>query len=130
MIYFEASWIRIHWDDSITGVWAEWLNYAEGSEFRLGLNKGLELLEKQGSQWWLADTRNLGAVRQDDQQWSNEDWFPRAIKGGVRWMALIVPRKVVAQMAVKRVMSKVGNAELSANRNHRQEEECTEFNKG
>jgi hypothetical protein len=67
-------------------------------------------LKKTGR--WLADLRNLGPIAPDDQQWSNEDWFPRAIAGGVRWMALVAPKRVVAKMAVWTIMSKVADRSL------------------
>ncbi len=90
----------------------QWKRYAEGQDFRSGLDAGLALVRQKGTSRWLADLRQLGPVRQDDQQWANADWFPRAIAGGVRYMALVSPRAAVARLSVKQVMSRVNDANL------------------
>src|SRR5689334_11451171 len=112
MIYFEKRHVRIHWDDSLAAVWAEWLSFVESDEFRAALNAGTKLVEEKRAKRWLADTRNLGPVSQEDQEWTTVDWFPRVIRAGVRSMAFVVPRKVVAQLAVQRVMNKIDKDEL------------------
>ena len=49
----------------------------------------------------------------EDQDWLNSFWFPQMIKGGLRAMAIMVPRKVVTQLSVKRVMSKIDGKDLA-----------------
>ena len=112
MIYLNERWLTVRWDEWSQSVWMEWKAYCEGDEFRSGLDAGLTLLRQRRANRWLADLRQLGPVRQDDQQWSNQDWFPRAIAGGVRWMALVSPRAAVSRLSVKQVMSKVNNVNL------------------
>ena len=48
----------------------------------------------------------------DDVRWSEEIWFPRMIAAGLRYIAFVVPRKVVAQMSVKLVMSGIDESEV------------------
>lgn len=112
MIYSNERWLTIHWDEGLQAVWMEWKGYVEGEELRGSLDAGLGLVRQKKSCRWLADCRNLGPVRQDDQHWTNVDWFPRAAAGGVRWMAMIQPRTSVARLSVKSVMSKVNNINL------------------
>jgi hypothetical protein len=51
-------------------------------------------------------------VRQVDQQWVNQDWFPRAIAAGLRFMAYVAPRSSVARLSIKQIMSKVNEVEV------------------
>lgn len=112
MIYLNERWLTIRWDEWSQSVWMEWKAYAEGDEYRSGLDAGLSLLRQKRGSRWLADLRLLGPIRQEDQQWSNQDWFPRAIAGGVRWMALVSPKAAVSRLSVRQIMSKVNNVNL------------------
>ena len=112
MIHLDERWLTIHWDESLQAVWMEWKSYCEGADFRSALDAGLTLIRQKRTSRWLADLRLLGPVRQDDQQWANNDWFPRAVAGGVRFMALVSPRAAVARLSVKQIMSKVDEVNL------------------
>jgi hypothetical protein len=113
MIYFNERYLTILWDAEIGAVRMEWKEFADGAQFRTGLDAGLALVTQKKTGKWLADLRRLGPVTLEDQKWSNEDWFPRAITGGIRFMALVSPRKVVAQMSVRTIMSKVMDRNLT-----------------
>jgi hypothetical protein len=64
-------------------------------EFREHLNNGLKLLiEKQrihGAIGWLANTKYLGAIPEDDTKWVIEDWMVRAAQAGIRYVATVLP---------------------------------------
>ena len=114
MIYFfDERYLTILWDLEIGAVRMEWKEFADGQQYRTGLDAGLALVIQKRASKWLADLRYLGPVTLEDQRWSNDDWFPRAIQGGLRFMALVSPRKVVAQMSVRTIMSKVMDRNLT-----------------
>jgi hypothetical protein len=103
----------ISWDATVQCVRAEGIGYLEGQTYRDGMEQGLTLLkEKQGSKW-LADMRAQSVVTVADQQWTIEDWTPRAVKGGIRYSAFVMPKSVIAQMSLKRILTKVGDKELT-----------------
>lgn len=112
VIVWETPFLTIHWDEEIQAVQMEWKQFAGGDDFRAALDKGLSLIAVKQAHRWLADLRNLGPVTAADQRWSNEDWFPRAIAGGIRAMALVAPHRAVAQLSVRTIMSKVDDKEL------------------
>ena len=112
MIYFDEPYLAIHWDATTRCVVMEWKRFARSKDFRLGLEKGLELVKKKATGKWLADMRNMGVLSQADQNWSNEDWFPRALAAGINRMALIVPSSTLSKMAVDAIMSKVEGTDL------------------
>ena len=110
---FSAPYLNIYWLEDIEAVRMEWKKYAAGKDFRNGLDTGLELIRKKNSSRWLADLRKMQVVNQEDQQWSNDDWFPRAIKAGIRKMAIIVPMDIFGKMSVNRIMQNISDIGLS-----------------
>ena len=113
MIHKEYPFITIHWDEEISAVIMEWTKYAISARFRRALNEGLDLLIAREAHRWLADLRGLGPVGPEDQKWSNEDWFPRAIAGGITCMALVVPISTLSKMSVETIMQKVDETKLA-----------------
>jgi hypothetical protein len=107
MEYFNAPFLNIYWIEDVKAVHMEWKKYAAGDKFRNGLDKGLELITAKGSSRWLADLRDMQVVNQEDQEWSNEDWTPRAVKAGIRHMAILVPKDVFGKTSVDRIMEKM-----------------------
>jgi hypothetical protein len=74
-----------------------------GQTFRDVMNKGIESLQKNGANKWLADDRAVGAWAKEDMEWGNADWFPRAAKAGWKYWAIIMPEKIVGKMTVQKL---------------------------
>jgi hypothetical protein len=115
MIYYDERWLTIRWDDSVHAVWAEYKGYAEGEEFRAGHEVGLNLLRQKRASRWVSDARQLAPVRQVDQEWTNNDFFPRGIAFGWRWLAIVSPKAAVARMSAKQVISKINKTNFTTN---------------
>ena len=113
MVHKQDPFITIHWDEEISAVNMEWTKFSISVRFRRALNEGLDLLVAKGSHRWLADLRGLGPVGPEDQTWSNEDWFPRGIAGGITRMALVVPISILSKMSVDTIMQKVDETNLA-----------------
>lgn len=115
MIYFDNEFGTVRWDDLSGAVWHSWKQFADGNDFRTVVNAGVDLLILKKTHRWLGDLRNLGPVTQEDQTWSYEVWMRRATEEGMTHLALVSPRKVVAQMAVKSFLSKIYGRDLVTN---------------
>jgi hypothetical protein len=113
MSYFDTDYLTVQYDESLDAVVMNWHDFAEGEDFRNGLNTGLEFVKKKRAINWLADLREMGAVASDDQEWSNTDWFPRAMDAGLSNMAIIKPESVIANMSVENIMQEVEDGELT-----------------
>lgn len=112
MLFYESPELRIDWDESGKCVVMEWKGFVTGNSFRDAVDKGLELLiEKRGDKW-LADLSKMGVISQEDQKWADEDWFPRAVKAGIRYMAMIRPQKIISQMSVRNVINQIGDLKI------------------
>jgi hypothetical protein len=114
MVHLDEPYLTIHWDQDIRAVWMEWKSpaVATSEQFRRVQNAGIELLRQKGTHKWIADIRNLGPITPADAKFSSDDWFPRALAAGMRWMALVVPKKIVTKMTMKLTMNKVQDTRL------------------
>jgi len=72
-----------------------------GDKFRQVLNTGIDLLQQHQASKWLSDDRNNLALPEDDTQWSKTDWFPRAVKAGWKYWALVVPEDFMGRVNMK-----------------------------
>lgn len=72
-----------------------------GQAFRDVLNTGAETLEKYHASKWLSDDRENAALSPEDTEWSKTNWFPRAVKAGWKYWALVVPQDIMAQLNLK-----------------------------
>jgi len=107
MILHDTPFLTIHWLDKVPCILMEWKKFIKGKGYRDGLDKGLELVVEREASLWLADLRKLQVIDIADQDWTNSDWFPRAIAGGITCMAIVVPEDVFAKMSVSSIMKKV-----------------------
>jgi hypothetical protein len=109
-IHFEAPHITIGFDETVGAVVLQWKQLSVGSEeFRSALNTGLNILTEQGSQHWLADVRHLGFIPVNDQDWTNHDWYPRAVQMGIRKMALVLHPKAMSHSSTNHIFRRVSN---------------------
>jgi hypothetical protein len=106
-VHYETGFLTVSWNDELAAVEMDWHDFAKGEQFRGGLDEGLALVREQGAENWLADLRDLGTVDQADQEWSNEEWFPRAIDAGLKNMAIVKPESAIAEMSVDAIMQEV-----------------------
>lgn len=68
-----------------------------GEHLKEALNTGIELLQKHGANKWLSDNRAIQAHTEEEGQWVNNDWLPRAIDAGWKYWALVVPDNIMAR---------------------------------
>ncbi len=113
MAYYDEPHLTAHYERDRDVVVMDWHGFATGEEYREGLNAGLELAKREGARNWLADLREMGTVDQADQEWSNEEWFPRALQSDLTNMAIVQPEAVVAEMSVENIMQEVGDGALT-----------------
>ncbi|MDJ1430561.1 hypothetical protein [Halostagnicola sp. A-GB9-2] len=111
MSYYESDALTIEWESTIDAVVMDWHNFAKGDQYREGLEKGLELVEEKRAENWLADLRDLGTVTQEDQEWTQEEWHPRAFETSLSTIAVIQPESVVANMSVENLVQEFGSNE-------------------
>ncbi len=88
--------------------------YVYGKRLREGLLAGTEAMANHGASKWLSDDRKNGALPRADAQWGKEIWFPRTLKAGWKYWALIVPKSAAGESSVKRLLEDYAKAGLIA----------------
>lgn len=82
-----------------------WNGFANSTQFRWLMNRGLELYIVEAARTqtlgWLADTRNVSAVKEMDQVWLKTDWNLRASAAGIHHVSFVIPKSVFGQITVR-----------------------------
>jgi hypothetical protein len=75
-----------------------------GQELRDVLTTGTKTLREYQASKWLSDDRGNSALSPEDTEWGMKEWFPRAIKAGWKYWALVVPQDILGRMNMKEVV--------------------------
>ena len=78
--------------------------YCHGEDFRAGLTRGLEAMERYRATKWLSDDRSNGALVPEDSAWTARHWVPRAKAAGWRHWSIVQPAKIIGQLSMERVL--------------------------
>lgn len=109
MLYCDTSYISISYDAASHAVLSIWKTAPTSTEFRMAMNKTIDAIRDHQTGRIVSDTRNLGAISPENQEWSNNDWAPRAIAVGYQKIAIVLPADVFGQISVEDIMNKVGD---------------------
>lgn len=106
MKLFDEKYGVLEYDSSVPCITASFNGFMSSEQFRSFLDKGLDLLieKKKGNDkiLWLADTRKHVVQSDKDTQWVADSWNPRALKGGIRHVAFVLPENVFGNASVKK----------------------------
>ena len=81
----------VTWNRDLKAVCVESHGWANTAEPRAVLEAGIRAMRAHRGSRWLVDGRRMKVVRQEDQDWINENWLPRALGAGLRLTAVVVP---------------------------------------
>lgn len=112
MIYMDEPYLKLEWDEANKIVVAQWTGFFSGERFRAGLIKGLEVIAAHSAANWLADVSDAKVTSLEDQNYLAYEWTPLAIARGLRRIAYVVPKDVIAQMALNRIVSQTQGLEM------------------
>jgi hypothetical protein len=112
-LYFISPGVGIvTWDPTCEAVHVEWQGWADSTQWKELLEAGLSALTDHHCSRWLADCRQLRAVKQSDQDWIDQSWFPRVLAAGLRRMAVVIPKSGLARMNLDDILRRVPGTRL------------------
>ena len=82
----------------------ETLKFTTTEERRKALEAGLKMIEQDRVTKWLTNNKSGSAIPQEDIDWGINEWFPRAIKAGLQYWAVILPEKAVGKLSGKKMV--------------------------
>jgi hypothetical protein len=103
---FNSEVISIEYDAAINMVVMNWKPvYIKTNLYREALEMGLDIVKERGANKWLANLKQMKLISRADENWTNDIWFPKALKSSIKWMGMVVSEDVFNKSAVKKIMS-------------------------
>ena len=107
--YFENDIVKIHYVPEIQKGIGFWDGKGLHENYKEGSNQTLNLLKEKNLSRRIGDMSKLGVISQENQKWTNENWFPRVISEGLKRIAVVVSSDIFGKMSVDSIMSKVSD---------------------
>jgi hypothetical protein len=111
----ETDVYHIFFDTDLNAVVMEWNGYATTAQFREGTELMLNTLIQHKCSKVLADIEDMTIIAQEDQQWLQDNFLPRAIKFGFKVIAITTPTSYFNKVAVESVSYKIDKEKLTIN---------------
>jgi hypothetical protein len=110
------SYGAIHLAPEVPCIIIQWTGFANSEQLRYLMNETLnqyiaESQRRPGPLGWIADSRGLGAIRANDQQWLHSDWNPRTYAAGVRYIAIVEAETVFGKISAQQYVTNVTRSE-------------------
>lgn len=102
MILYESKSGKVEWLEKEKIVVKTFSGYITGDELRDAFKSGYHKMKETGGVKWLSDNRGLPTYRIEDVDWINNEWFPRMLKIGWKYWALIEPESNVGLLVMKK----------------------------
>jgi hypothetical protein len=111
-MFYSADFVNISEIKGKNAVKIYWTAAPTSKEFRMAMDKLIEALVYYKATKILSLNEGLGAISEEDQNWSNTDWFGRAIAVGYNKLAVILSSDIFNQMSVEQILSKVAGVDI------------------
>jgi hypothetical protein len=100
-IYVDEPWVLMCWDEVHQIVHSEWRAFANSSELRAALLRGIDAIRDHHARGYLTDTRKVKVIVRNDQEWIKETWFPLAIAAGLKRIAVVTATHGLGKVTVE-----------------------------
>ncbi|MBD0255214.1 MAG: hypothetical protein ICV83_05800 [Cytophagales bacterium] len=84
-------------------------NRATNEEYRVNLDKQVELVRQHRLTKAVFDLRKMGVLSAENQQYTSQVYMPQITKAGLKHSAMIVPEDIFGEASAKNVTSRVKN---------------------
>jgi hypothetical protein len=113
MELFKTDYLTIQYRPEDNYLQMNWTTTPSSSEFRKGMNELIEAMKSKNCGKVLTDTRKLGAISPEDQEWSSREWATEAAGAGFQHLAILMPEDIFGMMSVEDVMSNVDQEQVA-----------------
>lgn len=108
IVYYENDKISVSYDEELQLGMAVWKGFVGSKEFRATALRMLDFVTEHGITRWLSDRRHMKAIRQQDQQWTVEEFIPKMLKSPLQRMATVVSEDIFNKMAIEQMLKRSG----------------------
>jgi hypothetical protein len=103
--YFDRDYATITFDANSNSLIGSWKMPPLSHEFRTYMEALLSAMEHFKTGRVVANTKKMGTLHPDDQEWASIEWTNRAVAHGYSHAAILLPGDVYSQMAVEDTMN-------------------------
>ena len=104
---YEDPAVRISWDTNAKLLELEAKSTLALGQFRPIMEKLLQYLKQKRAQKLLADISKIAKISDEDLVWTETDWFPRELKVGARFFAVVPPASLASHMSLDKMTERV-----------------------
>jgi hypothetical protein len=102
-VYVDEPYLSIRWDGIHHHVFSEWKAFANSTELRTSLLKGIRAIREHTATAYVSDARKVKVIIHDDQKWIKETWMPLAIRAGLRRIAFVTAATGLGKLTIEDV---------------------------
>ncbi len=113
--YYEDEFASVLCIEESSTIYLNWNGYSFSEQFRIILNKALELINKKGYQKLISDNRKARAVNPQDHKWLLDEWIPNANSLGLQKVAFIESENIFNKLKVEQLMPEMAGNQILAN---------------
>ena len=88
---YEDEYMQIRYDEAHNCIEYNWKKFASSAKYKELLDKVYQFFVDKRCDRFLADARQMKAIPEDAQVWTDTDWFPRMIQAGTKFIAVVNP---------------------------------------
>ena len=92
-------------DEAVPCVIVQFHSFANSAQFKHIMTSGLAYFQAHATPtapWgWVGDTRNMGAIPKQVQQWLTDEWNVQAYAAGIREISIVVSANIMGQLATQ-----------------------------
>ncbi|OCT13587.1 hypothetical protein A8709_18515 [Paenibacillus pectinilyticus] len=105
MHYYFSDKAHIFWDDVIEAVVIRWNSTAQEDEFRVPLNKLIELAVIKKAKKALID-KSPKMVLAEDVNWLSAEWLPKLLDAGIQYTATVTTENTFPTVDMRETIGK------------------------
>ncbi|MEC0227020.1 hypothetical protein [Paenibacillus alba] len=111
MHFYFSDKAHIFWDDVIEAAVIRWNSFAQEDEFRVPLNKLIELAVIKKARKVLID-KSHSMVLTEDANWLSVEWLPKLLNAGIQYTATVSSENTITNVDMRQAIGK-NTTELS-----------------
>jgi hypothetical protein len=113
-VYVDEPYLSIRWDSVHRHVLSEWRAFADSSELRTCLLKGIQAIRDNQAASYVSDARKVKVIVHDDQKWIRDKWMPLAQEAGLKRLAFVTAPTGLGKLTIEDVSGLVDHQELQS----------------
>jgi len=111
-LHFDDRWLSVSWNGEHRCIYALWKGFAKSDELRAGGEKILQAIRARQADALVSDNRRLVGLTAADQDWFSETWTPKAVRAGLRRIAVVLPTQGFGRFDSEDVLGRIGRRDF------------------